>query len=56
MPKQPTAAARAARDHLKKHPLATARELADKFKLDTSSIYRAQWWKDHQAAQKEQAK
>lgn len=56
MPKQPTAAARAARDHLKKHPLATARELSDKFKLDTSSIYRSPWWKTHQAGLKEQTK
>lgn len=51
----PSTATKKAERFFAKTPTATARELANKFGIDTATIYRAEWWKNRTAAQKKSA-
>lgn len=41
-----SSSSKAAERHLEKYPGTPAKELAKKFKIDLSTIYRSVWWKD----------
>lgn len=55
MSRGPTKAVKKAAAHVGKHPNITAAEVAKKFGLDVSTVYRAEWWKNRTAAQKKSA-
>lgn len=38
--------------HVKKYPGITAAQLAAKFGLDVSTVYRAEWWKKREVPKK----
>lgn len=40
-----SSSSKAAERHLEKYPGTPAKELAKKFKIDLSTIYRSAWWK-----------
>lgn len=46
----PSPAQVAAGKHLAKHPEASAKELSTKFKIAVTTVYRAAWWKEREAA------
>lgn len=45
----PSTASKKAARYLSTHPTATARQLAVKFGLNITTIYRSAWWKNHHA-------
>lgn len=45
----PSAASKKAAKYLSKHPNTTAQELAEKFGVNVTTIYRSAWWKGHRA-------
>lgn len=45
-----SSASKAAGKYLEKHPDATAKEMAKKFKIDLSTVYRSEWWTNRTAA------
>jgi len=50
MPRGSSKAAIKAAEFLTKNPTMLPMQLAMKFGLDVSTVYRAKWWKDHQQA------
>lgn len=46
----PSAASKQAERYLKKNPTASAKDLAIRFKIDISTVYRAPWWRAAQQA------
>lgn len=57
MPKGLTMAAKLAAAYVAKHPGAlNAEQIAKKFKLHPSTVYRSDWWKNRVKPEAEQAK
>lgn len=54
MGRGPTNAVKLAQMYLERHPEASAKFLAVKFGIDTSTIYRSDFWKENQQRLKQQ--
>jgi len=42
----PSSASERAKNYFKQHPETSGPELAKRFKIDVTTVYRAKWWKE----------
>lgn len=49
-PRGPSSASKAAERYLSKYPATPAKELAARFKIDITTVYRSSWWQQRKPA------